>query len=244
MHPWSDPHDAALSFFRIRLQHEEIALPIGVTLIGRDPACRISIFDSMISRRHARIQCDLEHAAIDDMGSRNGTRVNGVRISGLHVLRDGDRIQIGTQELVMGISDSFATDEGPPTGAFALCATCKVAFPDEHAACPRCGTAVVRAPASRSRLEDSSTTRDRWSLGMLIEMIGKAILSERAADAERIMREAANIVNERMRETKMLDPEEVHGLAEAAKWMAKTQKNESWLEWMAQIKAQMIEPKH
>ncbi|HME91412.1 MAG TPA: FHA domain-containing protein, partial [Myxococcaceae bacterium] len=54
----------------------------GETVLGRSPRCEIALDDDKVSRRHARIRLVGGQARIADLGSRNGTRVNGERISG------------------------------------------------------------------------------------------------------------------------------------------------------------------
>lgn len=61
----------------------------------------VSIGDALASRQHARIDCDEDGPAIEDLGSSNGTRVNGHRINGIRRLTTGDIITIGTTSLVL-----------------------------------------------------------------------------------------------------------------------------------------------
>jgi adenylate cyclase len=64
------------------------------TVIGRAPSCHLVLGDVSISREHARIVCRNETLTIRDLGSKNGTTVNGVAVveSPLH---DGDTIVLG-----------------------------------------------------------------------------------------------------------------------------------------------------
>ena len=65
-------------------------------LIGRDSACRLRCSTDVVSRLHAQIETDgLFHWQIRDLGSRNGTFVNDVRIKEPHRLIAGDQIRIG-----------------------------------------------------------------------------------------------------------------------------------------------------
>jgi hypothetical protein len=227
--------------YRIRVGNEEVELAIGVSLIGRDSSCRITIFDAMISRRHARVQFDGAQASIEDLGSRNGTRVNGVLIAGPHALREGDRVGIGSHELVVSIVDldsgKWATDT--PTGILNLCPTCRLSYPSGPAACPRCGSRSIDPDAERKRPDPNETKRERWSLGMLVEMVGKAMLTERAQDAERIIREAAIIVTDRLRDSVPIDDDEIRGLIEAADWIDKAQGGSAWSSWIAGVRKQI-----
>jgi pSer/pThr/pTyr-binding forkhead associated (FHA) protein len=73
----------------------EILLSDTSITIGRLQDSDVSLADRLVSRRHAVIQKERGQWMIRDAGSRNGTFVNGKRISDPHILRDGDEIQIG-----------------------------------------------------------------------------------------------------------------------------------------------------
>jgi pSer/pThr/pTyr-binding forkhead associated (FHA) protein len=75
----------------------------GDSLLGRSPECLIVLASERVSREHAvvrRIHSGLE---IEDLGSRNGTWVNGTRIRRATVLQKGDEVQLGEDllEVVM-----------------------------------------------------------------------------------------------------------------------------------------------
>ncbi|MCP3870969.1 MAG: FHA domain-containing protein [Gammaproteobacteria bacterium] len=70
----------------------------GEILIGRDAQCHIHLEDEAISRRHVRIFTLMGDAFLEDMGSSNGTYVNG-QLSKKCALNDGDVIQMGKKEL-------------------------------------------------------------------------------------------------------------------------------------------------
>ncbi|WP_433529658.1 FHA domain-containing protein [Micromonospora sp. CA-263727] len=68
-------------------------------VIGRDPAVDIVVDDPHLSRRHVEIRLTGEGVSLADLGSTNGTWVNGLRTSGVARLTDGDVIRIGRTEL-------------------------------------------------------------------------------------------------------------------------------------------------
>ena len=79
---------------------EALTIPLGrdAVLIGRDPACTVSVADLMISRVHAKVQPLTAGYAIEDLASTNGTFVNGKRIDTATPLAVGDAVGIGPYE--------------------------------------------------------------------------------------------------------------------------------------------------
>jgi len=77
-------------------QFERIhAVEPGMTLIGRDDDSSISLPDLHVSREHAVICWSGDQPSIFDLGSRNGTFVNGRRIRRETLLEDGAEFQVG-----------------------------------------------------------------------------------------------------------------------------------------------------
>ena len=63
-------------------------------VLGRDDGCEIVIPVRQISRRHLRILIDGGTCVIEDLRSKNGTWVNGYRVTGMRQLEDGDEIRV------------------------------------------------------------------------------------------------------------------------------------------------------
>lgn len=66
-----------------------------VTVAGRHPAVDIFLDDVTVSRRHAEFQRNGTAFSVVDLGSLNGTYLDGQRIEGKHLLEDGSEIQVG-----------------------------------------------------------------------------------------------------------------------------------------------------
>jgi hypothetical protein len=85
--------------------------PRGHFVLGRHPASDLKLRGKGVSRRHALLMVDGDEVAIQDLGSQNGTYVNGVRISGETKLGEGDKVRVGAQ-LLLRVSLSRAPLDG------------------------------------------------------------------------------------------------------------------------------------
>jgi Nif-specific regulatory protein len=74
--------------------------PANKMTVGRDPASLIVLSDDKCSRRHAEIELSQDGWLIEDLNSRNGTKINGTRITERVGLAPGDVIGIGSLELL------------------------------------------------------------------------------------------------------------------------------------------------
>ena len=78
-----------------------IELPPGESVIGRSRACIVQIAETTVSRQHAIFVVEPGKVRLRDLGSSNGTFVNGQRVDGEIPLADGDRVVVGEAELVL-----------------------------------------------------------------------------------------------------------------------------------------------
>jgi hypothetical protein len=85
--------------YRLRYQQHDLELPEGRFVIGRSAECQLSLDDPLVSRQHALLTVTGPEITVEDLGSRNGVLLNGVRISVKQPVMIGDRIKIGSQEL-------------------------------------------------------------------------------------------------------------------------------------------------
>lgn len=67
----------------------------GENLIGREGDCRVVLEAPGVSRHHARIRVSADQAVLEDLGSKNGTWLNGSRVGAPVELHDRDKIRIG-----------------------------------------------------------------------------------------------------------------------------------------------------
>ncbi|MBT4725260.1 MAG: FHA domain-containing protein [Planctomycetaceae bacterium] len=84
--------------------YQDLDLPITV---GREEGNDIQLNDERISRFHSKIQLDHDRMVLTDLGSTNGTKVNGEDIQ-LRILRYGDLIAVGRSVLLFGSREQIA----------------------------------------------------------------------------------------------------------------------------------------
>jgi len=153
--------------------------------IGRDAACEIHFDDSETSRLHAEIHLVDGHAILTDLGSSNGTIVNGSKIQE-RVLEPGDRIQIGKRLLVyrpapkkpnttennVDIIQSGGTDASHIIG--------RADFED-----PIEGTAIFNAPSAKKE----SQSRSQWEI-----MYRTSVAVSRTLDIDQLLHQILDLI--------------------------------------------------
>jgi hypothetical protein len=87
----------------VRLVWDDRSVPLGegAHVIGRDPSTAIWVDSSLVSRRHATLVVTSAMVTVEDLGSRNGTFVNGARIGTAVRLSHGDEIRVGPARFVV-----------------------------------------------------------------------------------------------------------------------------------------------
>jgi pSer/pThr/pTyr-binding forkhead associated (FHA) protein len=152
-----------------------IEIPVGESRVGRDLESTIRLDDAGVSRHHVRVVRRGDGLFIEDLGSRNGTLVNGRPITGMAPVHDGDIIVLSTRVLTVRINplqrakrntlaNSEEVDRGaasavtvPPmvTKSIAIsrrpCAQCGVVVSELDDRCHDCGSGSEAGPATRNR---------------------------------------------------------------------------------------------
>jgi hypothetical protein len=154
-----------VSSLRFALQQDQVT-------IGRSAGNELVLADAEVSRRHARVLRRADGYAVEDIGSTNGTFVNGQRISHLTLLQDGDTIDLGDTVRLRFVSSPVAP-LAPPEPPIAISerptemlapppgydAQPRPAAPPRPAVAPRAGHG--RATASRRAALFAPTGRSR-----------------------------------------------------------------------------------
>jgi hypothetical protein len=83
---------------------ERVTLDTDSLKIGRQASCRVVFNDSNVSREHAQMRRSADGWKLLDLGSTNGTKINGVKITEEQVLVNGDELGFGTSSAKFEIS--------------------------------------------------------------------------------------------------------------------------------------------
>ena len=130
-------------------------------VLGRDQTCDIVIEGRLVSRQHAAISRNGSTYTLEDLGSRNGTAVNGETLNGPRALHDGDRIDLGgIGRLTFADGDATNTRPVPHAVGIWLDAATQDVWVDGHRLEPKLSPAqyaLLQALAARA---DQICSRD------------------------------------------------------------------------------------
>ncbi|MDX1966971.1 MAG: SpoIIE family protein phosphatase [Planctomycetaceae bacterium] len=90
-------------------------LTVDETVLGRHPDCQIQLNSNMVSRKHARVFKEGDQFVLEDLGSGNGTFLNGKKIEGPVTLQHEDRIKLGPILLRFEAGAAARTNESAAT---------------------------------------------------------------------------------------------------------------------------------
>lgn len=227
--------------YRLRFLLQEFDLPKGETLIGRSAECHVTIEDPLVSRQHARILIDGEEATFEDLGSRNGVRVNGVPVKKSAPLQDGDRIRIGTQELVFCRVGASAISN-KTTGFLRYCAHCRLPYPQELAACPACGATEQTDEEETLSGQFGASSKHAWNVQLLLEVTERAVSLGRKEDAASMYERARSQVEERLGRGGSVFATEISDLVSTAAHVSELSEDAALLNWALKLHVRVPSP--
>jgi hypothetical protein len=210
----------------------KLELSPGQFLIGRSTDCWLSVDDPQVSRRHARLLVTDEALYVEDLGSRNGVLVDGVRIDGRYRLRDGSRVTVGAQEMVIVDTQRL------PAGAPGLTAHAD-GFSPPRAPCPDDAPPADESPGS-ARPAPPDALR---ALRMREEGPMYQPAFERIDEAERILVPRLLRILEVTRKTPgEMPPEVVDQAARFAARLAGAMGKGTWVDYVVHLYAAQVRP--
>jgi DNA-binding winged helix-turn-helix (wHTH) protein len=107
------PAAESRSAYLLIVGRREIALVAGENLLGREAGAVAWLDSASVSRRHARIVIAGDTATLEDLGSRNGTRLEEREVKGPVPLADGDAIELGSVRMLFRIVPAGETEDAP-----------------------------------------------------------------------------------------------------------------------------------
>src|SRR5262249_49422257 len=86
-------------------------LKVPESIIGRSHGNTLRIPSSQVSRKHCRLQCEAGLVYVEDLGSVNGTFLNGQRVKNREVVRPGDSLEVGPVSFIVEYDLSTEAEE-------------------------------------------------------------------------------------------------------------------------------------
>ncbi len=215
--------------YRLRLLLQEFDVPPGETVLGRSPECHITIDDPLVSREHAKVLHMGDRVILRDLGSRNGSKINGDPLHGEIELKDGDRIRIGNQEILF--TRVVAPNRpGRPTGSLRHCSSCRAPYLAEAPSCPHCGF----VPGAEDTLSGRKIALDRqsWSLQLQLELLEKALSVGRMQEADRALKSIDEQIEKRLDAKGEIDPQQLNAACAGAIKLSSTRGDGLWVAWI------------
>ena len=215
-------------------------MPLGEFAIGRSSSCNLALADGLVSRKHAVLHVGPDAVVVEDLGSRNGVAVNGVRINGprrLLVLIDAAKLRDGTKE----------------TADYIVCESCGAINGAAKRRCGECGkrlssTAGETMASTNGRVDSSShawgaeDTRTARALDVIAGIASKAIAMGRFEEAERILLPHLDTLLERalahrpLSDSEKDDPDTLFmGATTYALQLAQGLRDTKWIDWVFRI---------
>lgn len=227
--------------FRLRYQAHDLELPLGDFIVGRSTECQLSLDDPLVSRRHAVLRVRRDGVSVQDLGSRNGVLVNGVKISGERELSAGEKVSIGSQDMVL----SVAAEQSPAAHATGeevyrrATQTLGAAYVmDLRGVVEASSPSALPPAAGKPAIADPPTaeaSRSVQSFQLLGGVADKALAMGKADDAERILQVLLADVLHRSREGQPIDPSVAEPAARYAARLASATGKASWVDYAFEL---------
>ncbi len=234
--------------YRLQYRAVDIKLGAGEFFVGRESVCNLVLDDALVSRKHAVFRVVGNIVEVEDLDSRNGVRVNGNRIEGPTQVKHGDRIYIGSHELLLkdiSVAERAVKAKDMRTmHTVEFSGTCRkcsepLVFGAER--CPNCGEATAAAPAGveasskTARGADLAEEPTVSSIALLTGIADKALSMGRYDEADRILSGVLNDVLERAKKERSLEFDEFHKAAEYSLLLVEATLKPQWLDFLFQL---------
>ncbi len=162
----------------------------GEYILGRSPYCSIVVSNALASRQHCAVRLSASGLTIVDLGSRNGTSVNGERLREERTLQPGDIIRVGSDGIEVILTDGQSTRHSHQTESS-----------ERHDTQPRVDVGSSRPPPGVSPAYDSeeSSTTAHATLDLVVALVeAYQQLSNRCENAPTVRRAIDILIEARL----------------------------------------------
>jgi FHA domain-containing protein len=230
--------------FRLRYLQHDLELSEGEFVLGRSADCQLSLDDPLVSRRHALLLVTHDGVTIEDLQSRNGITVNGRHVVGKMSLSSGNKIGIGSQELILLLAperverELLSTTQAGQRTMPRLPATPPLKPPGpplEPLATPPAGPTVPPPPPAEVLPGGDSTERRTDAFKLLGSVADKALAMGRAEEAERLLSSALADVIDASRSGRRMAPSLLDVAARLAAKLATATSKGAWVDYVVEL---------
>jgi predicted component of type VI protein secretion system len=227
--------------FRLRYLAHDLELAGGEFVVGRSTDCQLSLDDPLVSRRHAVLRVRRDGVSVQDLGSRNGVLVNGAKIDGERELAPGDKISIGSQEMVLQNADE--SGQLNTAGHEEIYRRATQTLGAAHVLDLR--AVVESATVAPHQMADgvtSDTSRSLQSFQLLGGVADKALAMGRAEEAERILQALLVDILTRARDGASIEPPIAEAAAKYAARLGGATTKGIWVDYVFELYKRMKTP--
>lgn len=142
-----------MSKYILKYEGKEIELEDGIYILGRSKECDIRFQNESVSRKHAKLAIMKDKIFLEDLGSSNGSFINGKLIRGETIVKPEDRLHFGKVVVII-------KNVQEETGEMMKCPNCKTQVPANMSYCLQCGAALKEGITSAVGVGDSTAEMD------------------------------------------------------------------------------------
>jgi uncharacterized RDD family membrane protein YckC len=142
-----------MSKYILKYEGKEIEIGDGIYILGRSKDCDIKFQNESVSRKHARLAIIKDKIFVEDLGSSNGSFLNGKLIRGETLVKPEDRLHFGKVVVIIKKLEETAEVQ--------LCPNCKSEVQSNMYFCMQCGTPIKKKEVALEKIEDSTAEMER-----------------------------------------------------------------------------------
>lgn len=209
--------------FWVEYRGDSIELKGGQLLVGRSAMCRLVLDDPLVSRQHGEFRVEDGFVTLYDLKSVNGVFVNGQKVERQSRLVPGDRVTIGSQDLILRARMVSGPHERSATERRRFAETIHEQHSDHPSSQPNEGL-------SASDQSDDATIQGD-GLDLLATVADKVLALRRGDDAERILATYLQTLLEKARNGQMCPPATAEKAAIYAVKLASVTAKALWVDY-------------